>query len=409
VSRPCRLCGTHLCNTFADLGSSPLSNAFVSPQALGRPEAFYPLHAYVCSECLLVQLEQVETPDTIFEDYLYLSSYSKGWLEHARRYVDDMTARLDLTPDSLVIEVASNDGYLLKNFVAKGIGALGIEPAQNVADIASAAGIPTRVGFFGDEMGRTLVAEGYRANLVVANNVLAHVPDLNSFVAGLHHILKDDGVLTVEFPHLLQLMGKVQFDTIYHEHFSYFSLHTARQAFERHGLVVFDVDELPTHGGSLRVYAARESAGFEPTPRVACLLHTEERAGLHSLAAYQNFGERIDGVKASLVAFLDECRSNGKTVAGYGAPAKSTTLLNYCGVGVESIAFTVDRNPYKQGRFLPGTRIPIYAPDILIEKQPDYVIIFPWNLAAEIKAQMTDVEAWGGRFVVPIPRTAVLE
>lgn len=404
----CRSCGHPLTKTFVDLGTSPLSNAF--PTALQREagENHYPLHVRICDACLLVQLEMVETPDTIFGDYLYLSSYSKVWLEHASRFADNLTERLSLNASSQVIEIASNDGYLLKNFVAKNIPVLGIEPAANVAKIAEKVGVPTRVGFFGRGLATELQSEGLVADLMVANNVLAHVPDLNDFVAGFAMVLKPEGVLTVEFPHLMRLMQSTQFDTIYHEHFSYFSLATASAAFERNGLRVFDVEELPTHGGSLRLYICRASSTRGCSKRVSRILSEEREAGLHGLAAHLDFAHQVEGVKQGLLEFLARCRAQGKVVAGYGAPAKATTLFNFCGIGPEDIAYTVDQNPYKQGRFIPGTGIPIYSPEKLYETKPDYVLILPWNLAEEICSSMAELFRYGTRFFVAVPQIMTL-
>ncbi len=405
----CRFCGAALEQVFADLGMSPLSNAYVRPENLQRRESFYPLTAYVCGECFLVQLSAMETPETIFGDYAYFSSYSESWLRHCQAYVEQMQARFGLDGRSLVVEVASNDGYLLQYFKEKGVPILGIEPAANVAKVAQEKGIPTVVRFFGAQTARELAAEGKQADLLLGNNVLAHVPDLNDFVAGLKILLKPEGVLTMEFPHLMRLMAENQFDTIYHEHFSYFSFRTAERVFARHGLTLFDVEELPTHGGSLRIYARHSEREKEPvTARVQALRERERAAGLDRLETYARFAAQVAETKRGLLAFLIEAKRRGKTVAGYGAPAKGNTLLNYCGVRADFLDYTVDRSPHKQGLYLPGTHIPIYAPEKVRETRPDYLLILPWNLKQEIMEQMAYIREWGGRFVVPIPRVEVL-
>jgi len=408
VAAACRFCAAPLTVTFCDLGSMPLSNAFVKPADAAAEEARYPLHAWVCGECFLVQLEAFQTPQHIFSDYLYFSSYADSWLEHCRAYAARMTAERALGPASLVIEVASNDGYLLQYFRDGGIPVLGIEPAANVAAAATAKGVPTRTEFFGAQTARSLAAEGRRADLIVANNVFAHVPDLNDFTAGFAPLLKPAGLLTLEFPHLLRLIEGNQFDTLYHEHFSYFSLGAAHRVLARHGLTVCDVEELPTHGGSLRVHAMRAEAAPSVKPRVAALLATEIRAGLEDLATYPAFAARARHTADALLTFLRSAKAEGKRVAGYGAPAKGNTLLNYCGVGPDLLEYTVDRSPHKQGLLLPGSHIPVHAPARLFETRPDYVLILPWNLTAEVTAQMAGIRDWGGRFVVPIPRLEVL-
>ncbi len=393
-----------------DLGALPLANSYLEPEDLGRAEPFYPLRVYVCGECLLVQLPEEERPEAIFSDYAYFSSYSDSWLRHAKTYAEAMIERFGFGPGTQAIEIASNDGYLLRWLKEKGIPVLGIEPAGNVAAAAQAAGIPTIVKFFGAATARELVAEGKRADLLVGNNVLAHVPGLNDFVAGLKILLAPSGVLTMEFPHLLRLMAEDQFDTIYHEHYSYFSFTTARKVFAAHGLTLFDVEELPTHGGSLRIYARHEEDASKPVgERVADLLAREEAAGLGTLEIYRSFGERVQRVKWGLLRFLIESKEAGKSIAGYGAPAKGNTLLNYCGIRTDFLDYTVDRSPHKQGRYLPGVRIPIHGPDRLRETRPDYVLILPWNLKEEIVEQMADVRSWGGRFVVAIPEVEILE
>jgi hypothetical protein len=393
-----------------DLGASPLANSYLEPEDLGKAEAFYPLRAYVCGYCLLVQLPEEERPEAIFSDYAYFSSYSDSWLRHAKTYAEAMIERFGLDAGTRAIEIASNDGYLLRWLKERGVPVLGVEPAGNVAAAAEAAGIPTLVRFFGEATARELVAEGVRADLLVGNNVLAHVPGLNDFVAGLKILLAPAGVLTLEFPHLLRLMEEDQFDTIYHEHYSYFSFATVRKVFAAHGLTLFDVEELPTHGGSLRIYARHDEDASKPVgERVADLLVREEDAGLGRLETYRSFGERVQRVKWRLLRFLIESKEAGKSIAGYGAPAKGNTLLNYCGIRTDLLDYTVDRSPHKQGRYLPGVRIPIHGPDRLRETRPDYVLILPWNLKEEIVEQMADVRSWGGRFVVAIPEVEILE
>ncbi len=407
--RLCRFCQAPLTESFADLGMSPLSNAYLTADQLGAMERFYPLHAWVCGSCFLVQLEEFERPEQIFSDYAYFSSYSDSWLAHCEAYARMAIERFGLGRSSQVVEVASNDGYLLQYFRAAGIPVLGVEPAANVAEAARRKGIPTEVCFLGADTARALAARGVVADLLVANNVFAHVPNLNDFTEGLRTLLAPQGVLTLEFPHLLRLMQENQFDTIYHEHFSYFSLRTARAVLAAHGLVVFDVEELATHGGSLRVYACRaEAAAKRMTPAPDRLVAHEEAAGLDRLAAYARFAEQVRATKRALLRFLLEAREQGKGVVGYGAPAKGNTLLNYCGIRTDLLEYTVDRSPYKQGRYLPGTHIPVFAPDRLRETRPDYVLILPWNLRAEIVAQHGYVGGWGGRFVIPIPQVTIL-
>jgi SAM-dependent methyltransferase len=406
MSAACRFCDAPLASTFCDLGMSPLSNAFIKPANAHRMEPFYPLHAYVCTQCYLVQLEQFETPANIFSDYAYFSSYSDTWLAHAREFAAKAAAEFGLNAQSLVIEAASNDGYLLQYFRQAGIPVLGIEPAQNVAAAAVEKGIPTVTEFLGAASAAKLVAGGRRADLLIGNNVFAHVPDLNDFAAGLHTLLKPAGVLALEFPHLLQLMQNNQFDTIYHEHFSYFSFATAVRVLARHALSVFDVEELPTHGGSLRVYASRDT-GRRVAPRVQQLLHVEKAAKLDEAATYAAFADRVKSTKRALLRFLLSAKDQGKSIVGYGAPAKANTLLNYCGIRTDIIEFTVDRSPHKQGLLLPGTRIPVVAPDLIFERKPDYVLVLPWNLKDEIIEQMAGIRDWGGEFVVPMPRPTV--
>jgi hypothetical protein len=405
----CRSCGEPLQDTVVDLGMSPLCESYVRPEHLNAMERFYPLHVYVCRWCWLVQLEQYVSPEQIFGEYAYFSSFSDTWVAHARAYAEAMIARFALGPRSQVVELASNDGYLLQWFVKAGVPALGIEPAANVAAAAERAGVPTVVRFFGAELARELAAGGRRADLLVANNVLAQVPDLNDFVAGLAIVLAPRGVLTLEFPHLVRLVEGNQFDTIYHEHFSYFSLRTARTILGRHGLTVFDVEELPTHGGSLRVYARHRGDGTKPVaPAVEALLAREEAFGVRRLERYRAFAGQVEETKRALLDLLIRLRREGKRIAGYGAPGKGNTLLNYCAIRTDFLEFTVDRNPYKQGLFLPGTRVPILAPDDLFRRRPDYVLVLPWNFADEIMAQTAGIREWGGRFIVPIPTARVV-
>ena len=402
----CRFCNAALSETFADLGVLPLSNAYVHPDRLHQPEPFYPLVAQVCGKCFLVQVPPVESPEHIFGNYAYFSSYSDAWLAHARAYSGMIRKRLSLGPQSQVVEIASNDGYLLQYFREAGIPVLGIEPAANVGAVAREKGIETWTKFFGAATAREI--EG-RADLLIANNVLAHVPDINDFVEGMRIALAPHGTVTIEFPHLLHIMRESQFDTIYHEHYSYLSLLTVQQILRAHGLAVTDVDEIPTHGGSLRVYAqhATATASRQP-PTVDRILETERAFGLDRLDAYRRFADGVRGCKRALLQFLIAARDEGKRVAGYGAPAKASTLLNYCGARTDFIDYTVDRSPHKQGLYLPGTRIPIHAPEKIAETRPDYVLILAWNLRDEIMEQMAHVRGWGGRFVVPIPQAEVL-
>jgi SAM-dependent methyltransferase len=409
AGKACRFCGAGLQRTFVDLGMSPLCETYPSAADLNHGEVYYPLHVYVCEKCFLVQLEQYESAENIFSDYAYFSSYSDSWLKHCDSYCDKTTKRFGLGKQSFVVEVASNDGYLLQYFVQRNVPVLGIEPAANVAKVAVEKGVPTLVQFFGTQLAKQLAAEGRGADLVLGNNVLAQVPDLNDFVEGLKILLKPNGVLTLEFPHLLRLIEHNEFDTVYHEHFSYFSLLTTVRIFEAHGLKVFDVEELLTHGGSLRVYACRaEDRTHQVEPAVKKLIAEEERAGLASPEGYQSFAEQVKQTKIALVDFLLTAARQGKSVAGYGAPGKSATLLHYCGIGKDLIEYTVDRSPYKQGRFLPGSHIPIYHPDRIRETKPDYVVILPWNLKNEIMEQLQFIREWGGKFVIPIPKVAIL-
>lgn len=409
----CRFCGTPLHVTFVDLGTSPLCQDHVRPENFNRAEAFYDLHAYVCSKCLLVQVKDLIAPTDVFtSDYAYFSSYSPSWLRHARRYTDMATERFGLGPEHLVVEVASNDGYLLQYFVEKGIPVLGIEPSENVADVARQKGINTLSKFFGLDTAQEVAASCGQADLLVGNNVLAHVPNINDFVAGLACMLKPGGVLTMEFPHLLQLVAGHQFDTIYHEHFSYLSFWTVERIFAHHGLTLFDVEELPTHGGSLRIYG-RHAACADPalavTAAVPALRRHELEAGVCNLDFYAAFGASTKETKRKLLEFLIDAKRAGKTVVGYGAPGKGNTLLNYCGIRTDFVDYTVDLNPHKQGNFLPGTRLPIYHPSRILETRPDYVLILPWNLREEIIEQMAVIRSWGGQFVVPIPEVRVYE
>jgi hypothetical protein len=408
AKKPCRFCGAELGRTFVDLGMSPLCQTCPAPDELNRGEVYYPLKVYVCEQCFLVQLEEFESPENIFVEYAYFSSYSDSWLKHAENYCNSMITKLGLTRDSFVVEVASNDGYLLQYMLERDIPVLGIEPAANVAKVAVEKGIPTLTKFFSLRLAEELVAQGCTADLVLGNNVLAQVPDLNDFVEGLKTLLKPAGILTLEFPHLQRLIERNEFDTIYHEHFSYFSLLTTVRILETHGLKVFDVEELTTHGGSLRVFACRtENPARAVQPGVGKLIAEEASAGLASAEGYEGFGRQVKRTKSALVEFLLNAAREGKKVAGYGAPGKSATLLHYCGIGKDWIEYTVDRSPYKQGRFLPGSRIPIYHPDRIRETRPDYVVILPWNLKDEIIEQMQFIREWGGRFVVPIPTLAI--
>ncbi len=403
TDRPCRFCGAPLHDTFADLGISPLANSYVPVAHRDRPETFYPLHAYVCRQCWLVQLEEFESAENIFSDYLYFSSFSDMWLKHSAAYAAYVTDRFRLGNSSKVVEIASNDGYLLQYFRDRGINVLGVEPAANVAVAAVAKGIPTEVIFFGAASARKLLAQGHAADLMAANNVLAHVPDINDFVSGFNILLKPQGVATFEFPSLHRQIEGSQFDTIYHEHFSYLSLLFVEKLMAKHGLRVFDVEELPTHGGSLRLFVCHDAAQHAEVAGLHQQRDREWRFGLGDLATYQDFARRIVDIKANVLGFFLEARRHGKSVAGYGAPAKGNTLLNYCGVGPEFLPFTVDRSPHKQGSLLPGSRIPVMAPEQIAVVKPDYVFILPWNLRGEIAEQMSAIRAWGGEFVVPIP------
>jgi hypothetical protein len=404
----CRLCGARLTRTFVDLGMSPLCESYVAEDRLDAAEAFYPLHVRICEACLLVQLPAYVPAEEIFSEYAYFSSYSDSWVAHARRYAQAMIGRLDLTSASLVTEVASNDGYLLQHFQAGSIPVLGIEPAANVATAARSRGIPTEVQFLGADTGRQIASRRGRADLVVANNVFAHVPDIRGFAAGLRALVKDEGMVTLEFPHLKRLIEGRQYDTIYHEHFSYLSLLTSSRVLATAGLRVVDVEELGTHGGSLRLYAEPEENGGEPTARVKAVLAAEEAAGMHTVAGHDGFAPAVLQVKSDLLGFLLTAAAEGRPVAGYGAPGKGNTLLNHCGIRSDLLSYTVDRNPLKQGKFLPGTRIPIHAPDHLAETRPGYVLVLPWNLREELREQLNYIRSWGGRLVFPIPRLDVV-
>jgi 2-polyprenyl-3-methyl-5-hydroxy-6-metoxy-1,4-benzoquinol methylase len=405
----CRFCGGGDASTFADLGTSPLVQSFLEAGRLHAMEPFYPLHARVCHACLLVQLDEFVAPAEIFSEYAYFSSFSDAWIAHAARYADRMRERLRLGTGSLVVEIASNDGYLLRHFAAAGVPVLGIEPAANVARAAVEAGVRTDVSFHSRANAARIVREHGRADLVIGNNVLAHVPDLNDFVAGLQLLMKPGAVLTMEFPHLQRLIEESQFDTIYHEHFSYFSFSTAARVFAAHGLALFDVEELPTHGGSIRIYGCHaDDRTKPPSERVARMRAQERQLGLEDLATYRRFDERVKAMKRDILEFLIDLKRRGKTIVGYGAPGKGNTLLNYCGIRTDFLDYTVDRNPYKQGRFTPGTRIPIHPPERIRETRPDVVLILPWNWREEIVEQMAYIRKWGGRFAVPIPRPQIL-
>jgi hypothetical protein len=403
----CRFCSAELQDVFVDLGLSPLANNYIPPERLSAGEMFFPLKVYVCRRCLLVQLEVFETPQNIFSEYAYFSSYSDSWLEHARQYCRNVIERFGITSDSFVVEIASNDGYLLRNFTATKIPVLGIEPAANVAEAAVAQGIPTLVRFFTRDLAQDLVKTRKPADLIIGNNVLAHVPQLNDFVAGLKCLLSAQGVITMEFPHLLCLMEGNQFDTIYHEHFSYFSFLAVRRVFAANELTIFDVDELPTHGGSLRIYARHTSDSRPCTARVVDLEAREAALGLNHLDGYAGFATRVMETKSKLLSFLIEARRQGKRVAAYGAAAKGNTLLNYCGIRTDLIEYVVDRSPEKQGKYLPGTRIPIHDPDHIRRTRPDYLLILPWNIRDEIMKKMSYIASWHGRFVVPIPEVKI--
>ncbi len=405
----CRFCTGPLVHTFVDLGMSPPCQTHIEPHQLNHMEAFYPLHTYVCERCFLVQLQEYVSPGDIFSEYAYFSSYADTWLKHVKAYTDLMVERFGISSKSQVVEIASNDGYLLQYFLEKGVPVLGVEPAANVAKVAMQKGIPTMVKFFGRATARELAAAGKYADLLLGNNVLAHVPDLNDFVGGMQILLKPDGVITMEFPHLMKLMQENQFDTIYHEHFSYFSFLTVEQVFAAHGLTLFDVDELPTHGGSLRIYGRHGEDHSKPvSSRVEALRERESAAGFSTLGQYRQFDQQVKKTKRDLLECLIGIKGEGKSIAGYGAPGKGNTLLNYCGIRTDFLDYTVDRNPYKQGKYTPGTHIPIHAPTKLRESRPDYLLILPWNLKEEIMEQTSYIREWGGKFIVPIPEVQIL-
>jgi hypothetical protein len=404
----CRFCSAPLELTVVDLGMSPLCESYLRADEIRRMEPFYPLHVFACERCFLVQLEAFVPADEIFTEYAYFSAYSTEWVEHSRQYVEMIRSRLGLGADDLVVELASNDGYLLQHFIGTGVPILGIDPAANVAEAAEERGVPTLVSFFGRETARSLVDEGKSASLVIGNNVLAQVPDLNDFVAGVQILLRPDGTATFEFPHLLRLLDGLQYDTIYHEHFSYFSLAATSQIFEAHGLEVYDVEEIWTHGGSLRVYAQHSGGPHGRGAAVEKLLAREEAGGLRSAERYARFADDVKESKRALLDLLIRLRREGKRVAGYGAPGKGNTLLNYCGIRTDLIDYTVDRNPYKHGRYTPGTHIPIFPPERIAETRPDYVVVLPWNLVDEISRQLEYIRDWGGQLIVPIPIATVV-
>jgi hypothetical protein len=406
----CRFCKTPLTDVFIDLVNSPASNSFLTEEQLNEPETFYPLKVYTCPNCFLVQIDEYKKSDAIFNsDYVYFSSFSTTWLEHSRRYAGLMIERFGFGKQSLVAEVASNDGYLLQFFKEKGVPVLGIEPTANTAKVAIEKGIDTVIDFFGVRLATRLAAEGKKADLLLGNNVLAHVPDIVDFVGGMKILLKDQGVITMEFPHLMQLVGNNQFDTIYHEHFSYLSFYTVQQIFRSRRLELFDVEELPTHGGSLRIYARHEEDATKPvSPRVTALLEKETAKGMRTLAYYDNFQAKAQTVKYDLTTFLIEQKRSGRKVAAYGAAAKGNTLLNYCGIKNDLVDFVVDANPHKQGKWLPASHIPVVQESVLKQQRPDFVLILPWNLKEEITKQLSYIGEWGGRFIVPIPRLEIV-
>jgi SAM-dependent methyltransferase len=409
VKRHCRLCQASLDTTFVDLGMSPLCESFLTRDQLDEMEPYFPLHVLVCGNCFLVQLQEYVEPEHIFREYAYFSAFSTSWVEHARNYCLMIKDRLGLDKTSQVFEIASNDGYLLQHFVPLNVPVIGIEPAANVAEAARNRSVPTLVEFFSLDLAKRLVSEGRRADLIIGNNVLAQVPDLNDFTAGMAHLLAPNGVITLEFPHLERLIDENQFDTIYHEHFSYFSLVTIDRLARKHGLRLFDVEHLATHGGSLRVYLCRAGAAHAVAPAVGALLVHERHIGLEDIGSYARFSARVHRTKRELLSFLIECKNTGAKVCGYGAPGKGNTLLNYCGIGTDFLDFTVDRNPYKHGRYTPGMHIPICPVSAIDDARPDYLLILPWNLKNEIVAQMRHVGDWGCKMVVPIPRIEVID
>ena len=404
----CQSCGAALSLTLVDLGMQPLSNAFVRPENSAKPDTLYPLHARVCTTCLLVQVDNVVPPHEIFtEDYAYFSSFSESWLAHCQSYVKTVVSRFDLGSGSKAVEIASNDGYMLQYMIAAGVPSLGVEPSENVARTAIAKGVPTEIAFFGQETASRLVKEGHSADILASKNVLAHVPDINDFVSGVQTILKPEGVYTVEFPHLLNMIEKVQFDTIYHEHFTYLSLLAIEGIFDRHDLRIFDIEEVPTHGGSLRVYACRKSASHATSRNVERVRNKELAAKLDRPEGYAGFVQRVEKVRKDFNDFLKQTKTSGKTVAAYGAAAKGNTLFNYCGTTSADVAFVCDRSPAKQGRLLPGSRIPVRAPDAIVQSKPDYVFIVPWNLREEIVTQLAEIRGWDGQFVTAIPEISI--
>jgi SAM-dependent methyltransferase len=404
----CRACGGRLTVTMADLGLQPASNAYLVSPDLAHLEKRYPLRARVCESCKLVQVDYDVAPQELFGNYAYFSSYSDDWLAHAKDYCEMARRRFGLDSDSLVVELASNDGYLLKNFIDMGVPVLGIDPSDTVAAAAQAIGVPTMVEFFGESLAKDLVGDGRQADLIIGNNVLAHVPLLNDFVAGIALLLKPAGTVTIEFPHLLELIEHVEFDTIYHEHYSYISLYAIEEVFRRHGLRLYDAEQLPTHGGSLRIFASHsDRSDLKESPTLLKLRAQESAAGLADLGTYLRFAERVENCRRSLLEFLMQAKRDGKIVAAYGAAAKGNTLLNFCGVTPADISQVADRNPHKQGKFLPGTHIPVVAPEVLMRSKPDYVLILPWNLQEEIRQQLHEIKGWGGRFVTPVPSVRV--
>lgn len=405
----CRLCGSPKMESVVDLGATPPCERFLTVAQLDEPEVTYPLHLRVCTNCWLAQLPPLITPEDTFTDYAYFSSYSDSWVEHARRFVADATERLQLGEDSFVVEVASNDGYLLKHVVAQGIRCLGVEPSVNVGQAAREAGVPTHTAFLDADTGAEVRAAHGPADLVVANNVYAHIPDVIGFTRGLRALVADDGWVSIEVQHLLTLIEKNQYDTIYHEHFQYYTLESARRALRGGGLSLVDVELLPTHGGSIRLWARPAEVAGEPSRAMVDVLAREKAAGLHELSGYAEFAERVAKVRLDLLRFLTEAAAEGKTVVGYGAPGKGNTLLNHCGVRPDLLAYTVDRNPYKHGRYTPGTRIPVLPPERIAADEPDYVLVLPWNLRAELSAQLSFVHEWGGRLVFPIPELEIVE
>ncbi len=408
--KSCRNCHSELKHLFLSLGNSPLANSYLSEPELHKMEPYYPLEVYVCDKCFLVQLDEFEKAKNIFTDYSYFSSFSDIWLKHCKEYTEMIINRFGINQNSFVVEIASNDGYLLQYFKQHYIPVLGLEPAANVAEAAKKIGIPTDIAFFDALYAREMKEAGKLADLIIGNNVLAHNPNLNDFVEGLKTALKPEGIITMEFPHLLRLIEENQFDTIYHEHFSYFSFHSVQKLFASHGLVLFDVEEIPTHGGSLRIYGRHmDDKSKEVTNRVGDLLEKEERYGLLDIETYYSFGKKVESIKRKLLQFLIQAKNEGKKIVGYGAPAKGNTLLNYCGIRTDFLDYTVDRSPHKQNKFLPGTHIPIKNPDKIWEDKPDYVLILPWNIKNEIMEQMNYIREWDGRFVVPIPKVVVLE